>query len=84
MTIKRNNMENKNIESRRKFMALTAVGTFAILTPQLAQANSYGGGNGNNGNGNGWGQGGNGNGNNGNGNGNQGNGIWNDSNIFRN
>ena len=67
--------------NRRKFIALTALGTFAILTPQLAQANSYGG---NNGNGNGWGKGGNGNGNNGNGNGNGGSSIWKDDNMFRN
>ena len=59
--------------NRRKFIAFTALGTFAILTPQLAQANSYGG---NNGNGKGNGKGGNGNGNA------NGHGIWNDDNIF--
>ena len=59
--------------NRRKFIALTALGTFAILTPQLAQANSYGGNNGN-----GWGKGGNPK-NNGNG-----NSIWKDDNMFRN
>jgi hypothetical protein len=49
-----------------RYAALTALGTFMILTPKSAQAQSPGG------NGNGWGSGGNGNGNNGNGNGNGG------------
>lgn len=59
--------------NRKKFIALTAFGTFAILNPQMAQAQSH---QGNNGNGNGRGKGGNGNGNA------NGHGIWNDDNIF--